>query len=293
VKGFTPRSPRDNGLLSNRVSPGYFRLMGTPFRAGRDFDAGDTVDSLRVVIINDAAMRKFFHGRDPIGRLITLDIGPDAWQPLTVVGVVRDTAYQTLRETPPPLMFFPVSQQDRPGTFLTFVARTQGETTSLARAVAAAGGTVNRNITVELRTLETQLADSIIQERLLAALSGFFGTLALLIAAIGLYGLMSLAVRRRRNELGVRMALGADAGGIVRLVLRDVAVVTGFGLIGGSVLAFASSRLITSLLYGLTPTDPTTAILAVTLLSGVAALAGYVPARRAARLDPMIALRDD
>jgi predicted permease len=293
VDGFTPSHARDNGLLSNRVSAGYFRLMDTPFRAGRDFTDRDTIDAPAVVIINDAAVRRFFRGQSPIGRTINLEIGRDRWQPLTVVGVVGNTAYQSLRETPPPLMYFPIGQQARPGNAITFVLRTHGDATSLARAVAAAGGAIDANITFELRTLETQLADSLIQERLLAILSGFFGALALLVAGIGLYGMMSLAVTRRRNELGVRMALGADARGIVSLVLRDVAVITALGLTVGAALALASGRLVTTLLYGLTPTDPSAAGLAMTLLAGVALLAGYLPARRAARLDPMIALRDE
>jgi putative ABC transport system permease protein len=293
VDGFTPKNPRDNGLLSNRVSAGYFRLMETPFYAGRDFTDRDTVTAPRVVIINEAAMGKFFHGESPIGRTIKQEVERDVWQPLTVVGVVRNTAYQTLRETPPPLMFFPIGQQAQPGNFITFVLRTHGDTTSLAHAVTVAGGTINAHLTFEMRTLETQLADSLIQERLLAMLSGFFGGLALLVAGIGLYGMMSLAVARRRNELGVRMALGADARGIVSLVLRDVGLITAIGLIAGAALAFASGRLVTTLLYGLTPTDPATGALAVTLLAGVALLAGYLPARRAARLGPMSALRDE
>ena len=293
VDGFTPNSQRDNGLLSNRVSAGYFQLMATPFYAGRDFNDRDTVTAPRVVIINEAAMGKFFHGESPIGRTIELEVERNRWQPLTVVGVVRNTAYQSLRETPPPLMYFPLSQQARPGSVITFVLRARGDTSSLAHAAAVAGRTINPGITFELRTLEMQLADSLIQERLLAMVSVFFGGLALLVAGIGLYGMMSLAVTRRRNELGVRMALGADARGIVWLVLRDVAIITALGLIAGAALAFASGRLVTALLYGLTPTDPATGAMAMALLAGVALLAGYLPARRAARLDPMIALRDE
>jgi predicted permease len=293
VDGFTPASARDNALLSNHVTPGYFQLMDTPFYAGRDFNDRDTINAPAVVIINQAAMNKFFHGESPIGRTINWDLGRDEWKPFTVVGVVGNTAYQNLREGLPPLIYFPLSQQARTSTFITFVLRTHGDTSSLAHAVTTAGTAIDKNITFELRTLETQLADSLIQERLLALLSGFFGGLALLVAGIGLYGMMSLAVARRRNELGVRMALGADTRGIVSLVLRDVAIITIVGLIAGTALAVASGRLVTALLYGLTPTDPTTGALAIGLLAGVAMLAGYLPARRAARLDPMIALRND
>jgi putative ABC transport system permease protein len=292
VEGFTPTTGRDTRLLSNRVSSGYFRVMQTPFYAGRDFSERDTVNSPGVVIINQAAMSRFFHGESPIGRVIYVEIEHDAWEPLTVVGVVSNTAYQSLRETPPPLMYFALSQQAPPGTFITFVLRGTG-TTAVAQAVTAAGRAIDPNITFDFRSLETQLADSLIQERLLAMLPGFFGMVALFTAAIGLYGMVSLAVTRRRNELGVRMALGAAPRGIVWLVLRDMAFITGVGLMAGVALAFASGRLVTALLYGLTPTDPATAALAVALLGGVALLAGYLPARRAARLDPMIALRDE
>jgi putative ABC transport system permease protein len=293
VDGFTPTDQRDSLLLSNRVSPGYFQTLGTPFHAGRDFNEHDTVAAPQVAIVNEATVRKFFHGESPIGRVIRQEVVRDTWQLLTVVGVVRDTAYQSLRETPPPLLYFPMGQQEKPGNFITFLLRTKGDTTSLAPAVTHAGAAINKNITFELRTLDTQLNDSLIQERLLALLSGFFGLLALLVAGIGLYGMMSLAVTRRRNEIGVRMALGADPRGIVRLVLWDVTVITVAGLIAGTAVALPSSRLVSTLLFGLTPTDPATGVLAIALLAGVAMFAGYLPARRAARLDPMAALREE
>jgi putative ABC transport system permease protein len=293
VDGFTPQTRFDGHLLTNRVSGGYFKLLETPFQAGRDFDDHDIVNAPPVAIINESAVRKFFHGENPLGRTIRWGIERDTWVPLTVVGVVADTAYQSLREVRPPQMYLPMRQQAQPRNAVTFVMRTRGDTTSLAHAVTEAGGAIDPNITFELRTLETQLADSLIQERLLAMLSGFFGALALLVAGVGLYGMMSLVVARRRNELGVRMALGADTRGIVSLVLRDVAILTALGLITGATVALASGRVVSTLLFGLTPTDPTTCATAAALLASVALLAGYLPARRAARLDPMIALRQE
>jgi putative ABC transport system permease protein len=293
VPGFTATG-RDRYILSNRVSAGYFETMGTPFIAGRDFDAHDTIGAQPVVIVNEAMMRKYFHGEHPIGREIEVQVERNEWRSLTVVGLVRDTVYHNLRETPPPTMYAAVSQDARPSHSLTLVVRTRADRPIVVeREVTAAGARIDPNITFEFRSMETQLADSLIQERLLAMLSAFFGLLALLVAGIGLYGMMSLAVTRRRGELGVRMALGADPRGIVWLVLRDVAIVTAFGLVAGAAIALASGRVVATLLFGLTPTDPRTCVAAALLLGGVALLAGYLPARRAARLDPMIALRDE
>ncbi len=295
VEGFTPKDRRDRSVMLNRVSPGYFQTLGTPFRAGRDFDEHDTMTAPRVAIVNDAVVRKFFHGENPVGRTINT-LGPaDNPQPVTIIGVVGNTAYQSLRETPPPLMYLAMAQQPNPRASMTFLLRMQGDasSTSLAEAVTRAGAAIHQNITFEFRSLDTQVNESLIQERLLAMLSGFFGALALLVAGVGLYGMMSLAVTRRRNELGLRMALGANPRGIVRLVLRDVALIMALGLAAGAAIALASGKLVATLLFGLTPTDPTTAGIALTLLAGVALLAGYLPARRAAGLDPMIALRED
>lgn len=300
VDGFVPKDRRDRSVMLNRVGPGYFQTLGTPLHAGRDFDEHDTMNALRVAIVNDAAVRKFFHGENPVGRTINT-LGPaDRLEPITIIGVVGDTAYQSLREVPPPMMYLSMAQQPTPRASMTFLLRMQGQgaeggttSASLAEAVTRAGAAIHKNITFEFRSLDTQVNESLIQERLLAMLSGFFGGLALLVAGVGLYGMMSLAVTRRRNELGLRMALGANPRGIVRLVLRDVALITIVGLTAGAAIALASGQLVATLLFGLTPTDPATGGIALTLLAGVALLAGYLPARRAAGLDPMVALREE
>jgi len=295
VDGFVPKDRRDRSVMLNRVGPGYFQTLGTPLHAGRDFDEHDTMNALRVAIVNDAAVRKFFHGANPVGRTINTLRPADRLEPITIVGVVGDTAYQSLREVPPPMMYLSMAQQPTARASMTFLLRTQGEMTSaaLAEHITRAGAAIHKNITFEFRSLDTQVNESLIQERLLAMLSGFFGALALLVAGVGLYGMMSLAVTRRRNELGLRMALGANPRGIVRLVLRDVALITIVGLTAGAAIALASGQLVATLLFGLTPTDPATGGIALTLLAGVALLAGYLPARRAAGLDPMVALREE
>jgi putative ABC transport system permease protein len=292
VAGFTAVG-RDRYMLANRVSAGYFQTLGIPFRAGRDFDSHDLAGAQPVTIVSEAAMRKYFRGENPIGRVIRVEEERDLWIAYTIVGVVGETAYHNLRETPPPIMYFAMSQAARPMNAYTFVLRSRGDAGSLARAVTQAGAAVDSNITFELRPLEAQLADSLIQERLLALLSGFFGALALLVAGVGLYGMMSLAVTRRRSELGVRMALGAAPRSIVSLVVREVAIITLIGLLAGIATSLAAGRIIATLLFALTPTDPATCALAASLLAGVALLAAYVPACRAARVDPMITLRDE
>ena len=176
---------------------------------------------------------------------------------------------------------------------MTYVLRTTGDPTSLAPALSRAIADVNKDISFTLTPMEQTIDAALTQERMLAMLAGFFGALALLVAGVGLYGMMSLAMTRRRNELGVRMALGADTHRILTLVLRDVLIVTTAGLLAGTTGALASSHIIASLLFGITPTDPTTCAAAAALLATVAVLAAYLPARRAARLDPMVALREE
>jgi len=275
----------------HRIGTHYFDTLGTRLLAGRDFDTHDTPDSPLAIIVNETFARKFFHGEQALGRTITQQRFDQ--RPLTVVGLVQDAVYRNLRDPVPPTIYFALSQQRALGTRITFLLRGSGDAGALARSVAQAGATVHNAITFDFRTLETAISDSLIQERVIAMLSGFFGTLALLVAGVGLYGMMSLAVTRRRNEIGVRMALGAEPGRVIRMVLREVATITLLGLIAGAAIALTASQLVAKLLFGLTPTDPATCAMATALLASVALLAGYLPARRASRVDPMIALREE
>jgi putative ABC transport system permease protein len=277
---------------TNYVSPRYFETLRMRFVTGRDFNAGDTSTSLMVAIIDQTAARRFFPGLDPVGRTFWLDGVPSRpGPPIEVVGVVRDAKYMSLREENHPTVFLPATQPWDPTVADTFELRTAVPPTTLIPSVRAAVGSVNSAIPLEFHTLAQQVDDSIIQERLLAQLSGLFGSLALLLALIGLYGTVSYVVAQRQREFGIRMALGAEPGSILRLIMRDVFSVVAVGLLAGVAISLAATRLLQQLLFGIGPRDTVTLVVAVTALSIVALVAGYLPGRRATKVDPMVALR--
>jgi putative ABC transport system permease protein len=288
IDGYTASSQNDLVVYMNGVGPGYFATMGTALRAGREFTDRDTAQAPRVAIVNETFARKYFPGKTVVGQHYTR-----SHVVREIVGVVQDSKYMNLRDEMPPTAFEPTAQDRSPGNGMTYVLRTTGEPASLAPALSRAIADVNKDISFTFTPLEQTIDAALTQERMLAMLAGFFGALALLVAGVGLYGMMSLAMTRRRNELGVRMALGADSRRILTLVLRDVLIVTTAGLLAGTAGALASSHIVASLLFGITPTDPTTCATAAALLATVAIIAAYMPARRAARLDPMIALREE
>jgi putative ABC transport system permease protein len=291
VEGYTQQSPSDSQLWVNYVSSSFFETLGTPLLGGRDFDQRDTAASAKVAIVNETAARKFFHTANPVGRNYRMGY-PAMDQLVEIVGVVKDATYNKLGEEQRPIAYLP-SAQDILGPYITFELRTAGPPSSLAPAARAAIEKVNPAIVLEFRTLAVQVAESLARERLLATLSAFFGGLALLLAAIGLYGVISHNMARRRCEIGIRMALGAERRRILRMAMGDVALVVGIGLAAGLGASLAVTRYIASFLYGVTATDARTLAAAVILFGAVAAVAGYVPARRASRLDPMNALREE
>ncbi len=209
------------------------------------------------------------------------------------MGVVKNTKYYDLREDFVPIGFFPVSQDDEPGPSTTFVLRVKGSPGELMTAVKTAVAEVSPSIGIEFRSFSEQLAESLLRERLMATLSGGFGLLAALLATLGLYGVIAYMVARRRNEIGVRIALGADRGRVIRLVLREALLLLGVGLAVGVVLALWAGRAAATMLYGLKPYDPLSMAGAIALLAAVAVAASYAPARRAASVDPMEALRSE
>jgi len=293
-EGYAPKS-RDDAMASfNNVSDRYFETLGTPILAGRDFNSHDTSTSLKVAIISKSTAQKYFGATNPLGQHFRIRDGNILGGPVEIAGIVKDAKYGSLREEPSPFVFIPWSQGGMPGPLTGFELRaTGGAPTALISGVKSAIAGVNRDVAIEFRTLADKVDDSIERERLLATLAGFFGALALVLAAIGLYGVMSYNVARRRNEIGIRMALGAEQSRVLRMVLGEAAILIGIGLAVGFGAALAATRLVASFLYGLQPNDPWTLGLAAAVLAGVALIAGYLPARRASKLDSMAALRDE
>ena len=278
----------------NFVSPGYFETLRMTLLAGRNFNGGDTQTSPAVVIVNQTLAHRFFPTLDPIGKTFRVrGIGGKPGPPIEVVGVIRDSKYQSAREEPSPIAFFPATQIPQERQAETFELRTGVRPSALVSAVQAAVGEVNKQIPLEFHTLAEQVNDSLVRDRMLALLSGFFGALALLLAMIGLYGTLSYLVAQRQTEFGIRMALGAEAGAILRLVMRNVVSVLALGVVAGIAISLAATRVLRQLLFGLGPHDTVTMVAAVAVLSVVALFAGYLPARRATKVDPMVALRNE
>jgi putative ABC transport system permease protein len=279
----------------NAISPGYFQALRIPLLAGRDFSSADTKTSLPVAIVNESFASQFLRGTSPLGKTFTRTRNSSTAEPsILIVGLVKDAIYGSVREDSHAQVFFPSSQSpldDRQQAI--FEVRTSSRPAALISLAVDVVQRVNPGITLDFRTLSDQVDDSLVQERLLAKLSTFFGVLALLLAMIGLYGAMSYLVAQRRNEFSIRMALGAPAGSILRLVMRDVASVLFVGALIGILASLAAARLIEKLLFGITGYDAVTLFGAVAVLAVVALFAGYVPARRAMRVDPMVALRHE
>jgi predicted permease len=285
-------SSEDSSVFFNQVSSTYFETMGTALLAGRDFNDHDTPTSPPVAIVNEALARKFFGSWNAVGK--TYRKVSDQIQPsVEIVGVVRDAKYRDLRDAGVPTIYQFVGQDSDLFTFSNFEVRAEASAVDLIPTVKSAVAQFNPNVVLSFKTMATHIDQSLTRERLLATLSGFFGALALLLSAIGLYGVMSYSVARRKNEIGIRMALGAEQRRILTMVLRDVAVLLTVGLAAGIGAALFATRLVASFLYGVTARDPGVIVISSVLLAMVAAAAGYLPAHRASRLDPMTALREE
>jgi predicted permease len=271
------------------VAPRFFETMGIPVRLGRDFAPQDRVGSPRVVIINETFARRYFVGQSPVGRYVKVgDV------PMQIVGVTADSKYRGLRDAVPNTAYLPLGQgQTHAGTERTLYVRTWGDPADSAPQIREQVRALDQNLPVEISMFSDLVDEDLVQERMLATLSGFFGGLALVLTATGLYGVIAYGTQRRTREIGVRMALGAEQGSIYRMVLRDGLLMVALGVAAGVPVSFWLSRLVTRLLFEVSPGDPYTFICAVALLTIVAAAAGYLPARRASRINPTEALRYD
>jgi len=285
--------PKGDSLF-NRCGPGYFQTMGTSFVAGRDFSEHDDMTAPRVAIVNEEFAKKFFKGKNPVGLSFRRE--EDAEKPdsvFLIVGLIRNTKYYELREDFRAIAFVPEAQNEEPGPGATFVLRTNAPLGEFYHRAEQAVGEVHPGLGMDFTVLTKQIQESLIRDRLMAALAGAFGFLAGSLAILGLYGVIAYMVARRRNEIGVRIALGASRGSVIGLVLREAVLLLGIGLAVGTGFALWAGQAASSLIYGMTPRDPVTLGGAVVLLAAVALFASYGPAWKASRLEPMEALRDE
>jgi predicted permease len=279
-------------VIGDFISPGYLPTMRIRFLAGRNFSSADIETSSDVAIVNRTFARRFFPHLNPIGKTFRMWDMPGE-KAFEVVGLIEDYKYSSLREKDLAVAFLPVNQLPSPllGSRRTLELRTAIPPPALVAPVRAAVAEVNSAIPLEFSTAAEQVNDTLLQERLLALLSGLFGALALLLAMIGLFGTFSYLVTQRQSEFGIRVALGATRGSILGLVMRDLVAVLAGGLAAGILISLAATRVLQQMLFGLGPRDATTLLLAAGVLSAVALIAGYLPARRATKVDPMVALR--
>src|SRR5579859_5837121 len=282
----------DTFVLESK-SPGYFRTTGTPILLGRDFDERDNRQSPKVAIVNEETAKKLFGG-DALGQTfqIAADRGEKRYD-FQIVGVVRNTKYYDLRENFQPIAFYPEAQDDKPDAETQMMVRSDLDLVAVINEVKAAIAHVDSGISVDFHPYDQQIKDGLLRERLLAMLSSFFGILAAVLATIGLYGVIGYIVARRTNEIGIRMALGASPRQILAMVVGEAGSLLIVGVMIGTVLAVAAGKSAATLLYGLKPYDPLTLVLAAAGLGAVAIAASLLPARRAAKLEPMVALRDE
>jgi len=299
VEGYQAKTNESSSQWANSISPGYFQTMGIPLLAGRDFTERDErlappaqgERDFRVAIVNERFAKHYFGNETAVGRRIGQGGNPNTPTPIEIVGVVRDSKYTDVRDDVQRQVFFPYLESSQPSGYTVYL-RTRQPADRMFEVVRQAMREIDPNLPVYgTRTLQRQVAQSLSRERLVSAMTATFGTLATLLAVVGLYGVMSYTVSRRTREIGVRVALGASAGTIRWLVIREVLVIAAAGVALGLPAAWWLARYVSSQLYGVQPTDPITFVGATALLTVVAGLAGLVPSGRAAKLDPTTALR--
>jgi predicted permease len=274
------------------VAPGSFSAMGVPLKVGRDFDAGDLFDRPLVAIVNEALVRRSLRGQNPIGRTIycNFDRGND---PMTIVGVVGDVRQRNPALEPMPECYMPYRQHSYNNATLYVVTRTAGDPLSLAASVRKVAAEVSPNVPVSFSTLEAMTAEGVAAPRFRSLLFVLFAGLALCLAMAGVYGVVAYSVEQRAREIGIRMAIGASGQSVLRLILGQGVALAAVGLVAGLAGATAATRLLESVLFQVQPFDVQVYLAVVLLLALVTLAAGYIPARRAARVDPMQLLKSD
>jgi predicted permease len=294
-EGYVPGSKdAKKEVWLNRVGPGYFKTLLAPVLAGREFNERDNISAPKVAIVNEQFAKKFFGNTNPVGKSFRIEEeAGKADSEFEIVGLVKYTRYNGMREDDRSIAFVSYGQEDKPDEGVTFLLRSKAPLSSVMAGVRNTMASLHPGLMVEFRVLDVQVSRSILRERLMASLSGGFGLLAAILSTLGLYGVMSYMVTRRKNEIGVRMALGAQPGDVLGLVFREAGQLLAVGLVLGLAGSWALSRYAESLLYGLKPNDATTLVLACSLLALTAIGAALLPARRAARMDPAMVLREE
>ena len=299
--GTRPAADAEAISQADTVTPGWFNAEGTSLRIGRDFDDRDTLTNEHVMIVNEAFVDRLLGGRrDAVGTRLALSfrvpIGGDIpYDTRTIVGVVGNAVYRSIRNASRPTIYFPLEQFDGPIMWTSFylgIRSQAGSPRGLTRELTEALTALSPDLRLTFRPVSDQVDEALAQDRLVAALSGFVGTLALLLAAIGLYGVTAYAVAQRRAEIGIRMALGAAPAAVIELVMSRVALLIGAGTAMGAVVSAWATKFVASLLYGVKPRDPVTFVGAAVILAAVGAIAGWLPALRASRIDPAQVLRE-
>ena len=291
VEGYQPGPDENMSPNAAVVSPGYFATMGIPFVKGRDFTEQDTAARPKVVIINETMAHYFFGNKDPLGKKIGTDDDPKVPPDREIIGVVKDAKYVHISEAPRRHFYAPMAQEERLFD-MTLQVRTSGDPEKIGDLVRAQVHDLDANLPLyATTTLEIQIDNSLVQERLLTWLSTLFGLLATLLASLGLSGVVAFSVARRTREIGIRMALGAQPGDILRNVVSHMAFLVIAGMAVGLAAAYGLSRLLGSMLFEVGSADPLAFVGACFLLGIVAALAAYLPAQRATQVDPVVALR--
>ena len=291
VQGFAAGPDTDTHANYNEIGPGFFRTLGMPLITGREFTRADGPTGAKVAIVNESFARKFNLGTDVVGKRMGQGIGTAAKLDLEIVGFVKDAKYSEVKDEIPPLFFLPYRQDQGIG-HINFYVRSALDPRQLMPGLTATMARLDPNLPVDgLKTLEQQVRENVFLDRMISTLAAAFAVLATMLAGIGLYGVLAYTVAQRTREIGVRMALGADAVRVRSMVLRQVAVMTAIGGVFGLAAAFGLGRLAQSLLYQMEGSDPLVFALATVVLVLVAFAAGYVPAARAAKIDPMLALR--